>query len=83
MGQPFRRRKKDGYSAGLHTELSGLCAFLSEESEPGLVENLRAAETIGRPPGHPKFLDMAERKTKRVLRPARRLPKPRGAREES
>jgi REP-associated tyrosine transposase len=57
--------------------------FLSEETEAGMIERLRSAETIGRPLGNPKFLDMIERKTKRVLKPAKRGPKPRRDREES
>ena len=57
--------------------------FLSEGSEAGMIERLRGAETIGRALGNPKFLDMIERKTKRVLKPAKRGPKPRGDREKS
>ncbi|WP_369720638.1 transposase [Bradyrhizobium sp. LLZ17] len=57
--------------------------FLSEESEAGMIAQLRGAETIGRPVGNPKFLDMIERKTKRVLKPAKRGPKPRVDREKS
>jgi putative transposase len=41
--------------------------FLSEETD---------AETIGRPLGRRKFLDTLERKTRRVLSPAKRGPKP-------
>jgi putative transposase len=41
------------------------------------LARLRGAETIGRPLGTRKFLDMLERKTKRVLKPAKRGPKPR------
>ena len=51
--------------------------FLSEEADAGMIERLRRAETIGRPLGDRKFLDAAERKTRRVLRPAKRGPKPR------
>ncbi|TQF39246.1 transposase [Bradyrhizobium sp. UNPF46] len=50
--------------------------FLSEEGDEEMIEQLRRAETIGRPIGNPKFLDMIERKTKRVLKPAKRGPKP-------
>jgi putative transposase len=42
-----------------------------------MIERLRGAETIGRPLGPRKFLDMLERKTKRVLEPGKRGPKPR------
>lgn len=48
-----------------------------------MIARLRRAETIGRPLGNRKFLDMLERKTKRVLRPAKRGPKPRIGIEES
>jgi hypothetical protein len=41
------------------------------------LARLPGAETIGRPLGTRKFLDMLERKTKRVLKPAKRRPKPR------
>ena len=52
--------------------------FLSEEPDAGMIERLRGAESIGRPLGNPKFLDAVERKTRRVLKPAKRGPKPRG-----
>jgi putative transposase len=39
---------------------------------------LGRAETIGRPVGNRKFLDGIERKTRRVLKPAKRGPKPAG-----
>jgi len=51
--------------------------FLSEEADAGMIERLRRAESIGRPLGDRKFLDAAERKTRRMLRPAKRGPKPR------
>ncbi|HXI07490.1 MAG: hypothetical protein ACRC1G_18140 [Bradyrhizobium sp.] len=52
-------------------------AFLSEELDPGMIERLRGAESVGRPLGDCKFLDTIERKTQRVLKPAKRGPKPR------
>jgi len=57
--------------------------FLSEETDAGMIARLRGAETIGRPLGNRKFLDMLERKTKRVLKPAKRGPKPRISIKES
>ena len=51
--------------------------FLSEEADAGTIERLRRAESIGRPLGNRKFLDTIERTTQRLLRPARRGPKPR------
>ena len=57
--------------------------FLSEEADPDLIDRLRAAETIGRPIGNRKFLDSVERKTRRVLKPAKRGPKPRDRSEDT
>ena len=51
--------------------------FLSEAADDGLIERLRGAESTGRPVGNRKFLDALERKTRRVLKPAKRGPKPR------
>lgn len=51
--------------------------FLSEKPDAEATARLRSAESIGRPLGHRKFLDILERKTKRVLKPAKRGPKPR------
>ena len=46
-------------------------------NSPPQFKRLRNAESIGRPLGNRKFLDRLERKTRRVLRPAKRGPKPR------
>ena len=51
--------------------------FLSEETDAETIARLRRAETIGRPLGNRKFLDTLERKTRRILSPAKRGPKPR------
>jgi putative transposase len=51
--------------------------LLSEEVDADLIARLRSAETIGRPLGDRTFLNLLERKTKRVLEPAKRGPKPR------
>lgn len=48
-----------------------------------MLRRLRGAETIGRPPGNGKSLDVIERKTKRILKPAKREPKPNAEREDS
>ncbi|MBI5261682.1 MAG: hypothetical protein HY852_07675 [Bradyrhizobium sp.] len=42
-----------------------------------MIERLCRAETIGRPLGSRKFMDAIERRTRRVLKPAKRGPKPR------
>ena len=52
-------------------------AFLAEETDAETIERLRRAESIGRPLGSRKFLDRLERSTQRILRPAKRGPKPR------
>jgi putative transposase len=43
-----------------------------------LFERLRAAESIGRPPGNDKFIARIERLTGRRLKPGKRGPKPLG-----
>ncbi|MEP6836539.1 MAG: transposase [Bradyrhizobium sp.] len=50
--------------------------FLSEESDADMIERLRGAESVGRPIGNHKFLDTLERSTRRILKPAKRGPKP-------
>ncbi|WKA31300.1 transposase [Bradyrhizobium roseum] len=56
-------------------------AFLSEQADDEAITRLRRAETIGRPIGSRRFLDGLERKTRRVLKPAKRGPKPRAGEE--
>jgi len=51
--------------------------FLSEDAGAETIARLRRAETIGRPLGRRTFLDAIERKTQRVLKLAKRGPKPR------
>ena len=76
--------RDDGVTAvkPVRTRFPDFADFLSEESDAGLIERLRAAESIGRPLGNRKFLDAVERKTRRVLRPAKRGPKPRSGLED-
>ena len=62
--------------APVHERYPDFADFLSEEIDAEMIERLRSAETIGRPLGNRKFLDMLERKTKRVLKPGKRGPKP-------
>lgn len=50
--------------------------LLTTEPEAELFDALRSAESIGRPLGDDRFLARIERRTKRVLRPAKRGPKP-------
>jgi putative transposase len=43
-----------------------------------MMARLRGAESVGRPLGTGKLIAAIERKTRRVLKPAKRGPKPRG-----
>jgi putative transposase len=72
--------RDDGVTAlaPVHERYPDFAHFLSEEPDAGMIERLRGAECIGRPLGNRKFLDAVERKTRRVLKPAKRGPKPRG-----
>ena len=71
--------RDDGSRSGAGPRaLSGFRQFPVRRAGCRHVERLRGAESIGRPLGNPKFLDAVERKTRRVLKPAKRGPKPRG-----
>ena len=50
--------------------------LLASEPETDLFDRLRAAESIGRPLGDDRFLSRLERRTRRVLKPGKRGPKP-------
>ena len=52
-------------------------AFLGEQQEPGLAEDLRAHESTGRPLGDSGFVEGLEQVVGRPLRPRRRGPRPR------
>lgn len=52
-------------------------AFLAEEADGAMNDGLRRAESVGPPLGNPGFLAAIERRTCRVLAPARRGPEPR------
>jgi putative transposase len=52
-------------------------AFLAEEADDAMADDLRRAESVGRPLGDPRFFARIERLTRRVLAPAKRGPKPR------
>jgi putative transposase len=51
-------------------------ALLASAPEQDLFDSLRAAESIGRPLGSDRFVARIERQTGRVLKPAKRGPKP-------
>jgi len=57
--------------------------LLDDRGLDGLAEDLRRAESIGRPTGAPEFLARLEAVTQRVLRPKPRGPKPGGERDGS
>ncbi|MGE3874167.1 MAG: transposase [Parvibaculaceae bacterium] len=50
--------------------------MLKHQADADALRRLRAAETIGRPVGEPRFLRQIERKTGRDLAPGKRGPKP-------
>jgi hypothetical protein len=51
---------------------------LASEPEADLFDRLRAAESIGRPPGGDRLLRSIERRNGRSLKPRQRGPKPEG-----
>jgi putative transposase len=55
---------------------SDFANFLSEATDAEMITRLRCAETIGQPLGSRKFLVTLERKTRWILSPAKRGPKP-------
>lgn len=72
------RGKDDGLTAiapvkKIFPDFAGL---LASSPEPDLFDALRAAESIGRPVGTDRFLTRIERLTGRVLKAAKRGPKP-------
>ena len=49
--------------------------LIEADPEPGALDRLRRAETIGRPLGGDAFVTALERQTRRPLRPAKRGPR--------
>ena len=72
------RGKDDGLTAlaPISDRVPRFADLLASEPEHDLFGHLRAAESIGRPLGDDRFLSRIERRTKRVLKPAKRGPKP-------
>jgi putative transposase len=72
------RGKDDGLTAlaPIDDRFPKFAALLASEPEANLFDRLRAAESIGRPLGNDRFLSRIERRTGRVLKPAKRGPKP-------
>jgi putative transposase len=72
------RGRDDGVTAlaPIRDRFPRFADLLESEPEADLFERLRAAESVGRPLGDDRFLARLERLTKRVLKPAKRGPKP-------
>jgi putative transposase len=72
------RGKDDGLTAlaPIKDRFAKFADLLANESEADLFARLRASESIGRPLGDDRFLSRLERRTGRVLKPAKRGPKP-------
>jgi putative transposase len=74
-------RRRDDKVTSLSPVLDRFPRFadlLEEGPDPELFERLRRAESIGRPLGDDRFIRKLERLTRRVLKPAKRGPKPSG-----
>lgn len=74
------RGKDDGLTAlpPIRDRFPDFGGLLATEPETDLFDALRSAESIGRPLGDNRFLARIERQTGRVLKPAKRGPKPSG-----
>lgn len=72
------RGKDDGLTAvaPIRARFPEFADLLATEPEADLFDALRSAESIGRPLGDNRFLTRIERQTGRVLKPAKRGPKP-------
>lgn len=72
------RGKDDGLTAlaPIRHRFPRFADLLATEPEADLFAALRSAESIGRPLGDDRFLARAERQTGRILKPAKRGPKP-------
>src|SRR5258708_34563721 len=70
--------KRDGITslAPIRERFARFADLLDEEGDAEALARLRAAESIGRPLGHDRFLARIERLTARSLRPGKRGPKP-------
>jgi putative transposase len=72
------RGKDDGLTAlaPIRDRFPDFADLLATEPEADLFGALRAAESIGRPLGDSRFIARIERQTGRLLKPAKRGPKP-------
>jgi putative transposase len=77
-------RKRSGMltdTAPVRERYPDFAAVIEAGEDEALSMALRRAEAIGRPLGDTAFLETLERQTGRILRPARRGPKPQQARK--
>ena len=72
------RGRDDGLTAlaPIRERFPDFAGLLATEPEADLFGALRSAESVGRPLGDDRFLARIERQTGRVLKPAKRGPKP-------
>jgi REP-associated tyrosine transposase len=72
------RGKDDGVTvlAPVRDRFPDFADLIATEPEADFFASLRAAESVGRPLGDDRFLARIERRTGRVLKPAKRGPKP-------
>lgn len=72
------RGKDDGVTVlkSTHDRFPQFADLLATEPECDLFATLRSAESISRPLGDDRFLARTERQTGRILKPAKRGPKP-------
>lgn len=72
------RGKDDGLTAltPIRERFPRFADLLESEPEADMFEQLRAAESVGRPLGDNRFFTRIERLTKRSLKPGKRGPKP-------
>ncbi|MET4115099.1 putative transposase [Bradyrhizobium sp. JR4.1] len=75
------RGRDDGLTAlaPVRDRFPNFADLLAAEPEADLFGALRSAESIGRPLGDDRFMARVERQTGRVLKPAKRGPKPSAA----
>jgi putative transposase len=74
-----KRSRKLTDTAPVRERYPDFAALIAAGEDEDLSMALRRAETIGRPLGDAAFMKTLERRTGRILRPAKRGPKPRQA----
>ena len=75
--RPFARQGRWRYRAApIRDRFPHFADLLASEPEADQFACLRAAESVGRPLGDDRFLARIERRAGRLLKPAKRGPKP-------